>query len=97
MLLSAEIRLFHGVMRKAFQAPHTGEGGVASFICVEIEASPWVSDAPSPSVSPREESSRVCSKARARVSVQIFCFVFKLSPWETTDGCSVVSVPVRVA
>ena len=41
MLLSAEIRLFHGVTWKAFQVPHTGEGGVVSFICVEIEASPW--------------------------------------------------------
>ena len=82
MLVSMEIRLFHKITSKAHQDPHVGDRGVVWFICVEIEAVPWVSSVPSSSVLRYKKSNCVLSKAKTEASVQSFFFILNLSPLE---------------
>ena len=60
--------------------------GVAKFIWVEICL--WVSNFPSPSVAPWKKSNRAFHKDKTKVSVQSFCFILKLSPWELTQSAA---------
>ena len=72
---------------KHSEDPHVGDCRVAWFIRVGIEASPWVSNVPSPSVPPWKKFEHVLSEANTKASVQSFCFILKLSPLEPTGSC----------
>ena len=52
--------------QKHFKDPCMGDCGMAWFICVEKESSPWVSDIPSPSVPPWKSSTGSSARPRQK-------------------------------
>ena len=80
ILLLLEIRIFHWIMRKAFQTLYTEDCDVARFIQVMIF--PWVSNFPSPSIPPWKKSNCVFSKAKTKAKVQSFCFILRFRLWK---------------
>ena len=60
-----EVRLRHGITRKAFQGPMHGRQWCGKVYSM-VEAAPWVSNIPSPCVLPWEKANRVLGEAKQK-------------------------------
>ena len=87
MVLFVEIRLFHGITRKAFRRPMLGRSWCCG-CCGKVYSGGRLPPCPISVILPWEESNRVLSEAKTKASVQSFCFILKLGPGSHATCCS---------
>ena len=90
-VLLVESRLSHMITRKAFQGPMNGRLWCGKVFSGKNRSCSCVSNVPSLSILLWKKSSVTLSKAKAKASIQSFCFVLKLSPSEPIQSATVPS------